>query len=549
MSYSVRRSMLAMLLLGAGTSACSDGGPLAAGPGDEARAAAGAQETLLALAPGAPLTLEQRGRVEKARARPTSGEVHVARTAPAAEALLASGRPIVLQVGPGRALTAVARRTEVRGAANLSWGGPLQNEDGWVDLVLTEKGITGALRAGSESFSIQPVGGGLHAVVRVDRSRLPPDHPTEPAVGPVAAQQRQAPAPRRAEAGTLAVGGSMAQASAMQSSVSTYQDLLVAYTPAVANAWWDVTGLAQLAVDQTNQSYQNSQIGLGVRLKGVHLTSYSESGRTYEQHLSAARTMNDGYMDELNGVRNNTLSDAVMLLVDSPGYCGIAYLNATMQYAYGVVKYDCVAYNNYSFQHELGHVQGAQHDRISSSSAPYPYGHGYFAPNNAWRTIMAYPKPCGDCPRINYWSDPYTTYTDGQVMGTVDYENNARVLGNTKERIRDYRTLSHPLNVTHDNAGVANVAPKLSWSPVAGAESYQVWGCVVDNGSYYYESCFQPVGGNYSGTTYQNWYPSPSQTGSTSSSYNCPRIAMYRVRTYSIEGLSGYFQQIGVCVF
>jgi hypothetical protein len=42
------------------------------------------------------------------------------------------------------------------------------------------------------------------------------------------------------------------------------------------------------------------------------------------------------------------------------------------------------------------------------------------------------------CPRINYWSSPLRTY-GGQVMGTANRSDNARVLNNTRATISSFR--------------------------------------------------------------------------------------------------------------
>ena len=537
-----------MLLVAAAVSACADlRSPTGNTPADPP-SGSGAQEALFTLAPEAVLAPEPRTRLERVVNRPAITEVHVARLSRSARALLVPGRTLVLNVAPGRRYVATGQRVTDRGDGPLSWSGSLPGTSGSVNLVLTEKGLSGVLRVDGATYAIQPIGNGLVAVARTDRSHALLDHPDRLPEEPAA--QRQPPAPIPAPAPGAGPGGGPMHVVYWPDTAYTHHDLLVAYTPSVAAASWDVMGLSQVAIDLANESYENSGIDLAVRLAGIHQVSYSEAGRSHEQHLSYAQNSGDGHMDDLPGARNSTRADVVMLLVDDLDYglyCGLAPIAASNAKAYSVVHHGCIG--QLTFHHELGHVQGARHERANDpSTSPYPYGHGYAAPNGAWRTVMATPAACNGCDRINFWSNPYKNHpVDGQVMGTVAHEDNARVLrGQTA--IRDYRTLPAPGNVAHANPGVPNVAPRLSWSAVAGASSYQIYGCTVDNGGYYFESCFMNVGGT-SATSWQNYYPSPAQTGSLSSSYNCPRIAMYRVRTSSPEGLSSYQTQINICVY
>ncbi|MBI2381982.1 MAG: proprotein convertase P-domain-containing protein [Gammaproteobacteria bacterium] len=43
------------------------------------------------------------------------------------------------------------------------------------------------------------------------------------------------------------------------------------------------------------------------------------------------------------------------------------------------------------------------------------------------------------CTRINYWSNPLKTYTDGQAMGTSSQSDNARVLNATAATVAGFR--------------------------------------------------------------------------------------------------------------
>ncbi len=115
-----------------------------------------------------------------------------------------------------------------------------------------------------------------------------------------------------------------------------------------------------------------------------------------------------------------------------------AAIKATATSAFAAAHYTCIT-GYYSFGHEVGHLQGARHDRyVDSSTSPYPYGHGFIPASKSWRTIMAYGNNCSNCTRIQYWSNPLKTY-GGVAMGTAAYEDNARVLNETRGTVAGFR--------------------------------------------------------------------------------------------------------------
>lgn len=550
-SFRTSRPWLASILaLLVSLTACSDRVPLGVnGPGDGARTRVAAQDDLFTLVSDAPLTRDQSGHLAEVRTRHTTAQVHVARLSGEPGRLLGQGRAVILTLAPDKRYVALGKHVAKRGDSNVSWSGPLQGVTGWTDLVLTDKGVTGVIQADQETYSIQPLGGGLHAIARVDRTKLPPAHPPrlldgaevvepiEPLTGALALALAQSPASLVAQASTDNPSG-------------IWWDVLVVYTPSVAAAYYDISGLIQLAMDQTNQSYVNSNVYARVGLAGSRQVNYSESGRSYSQHLSALQSIGDGLMDEVPALRNSTVADVVVLLVNDGEACGqAAAILASRTNAYAAVHHSCIGTNTYTFQHEIGHLQGARHDRyVDGSSTPYQYGHGFVAPTGTWRTIMAYGNACGNCAPVNYWSNPNITYPPtGQAMGTVTSEDNARVLNNTARTIRDLATLPNPQNVAHANPGVPNALPSLTWTAVPGAEYYVVQGCMIDNGSYYFESCFSTAGTPYANSWSVQF--SPRQTGSTNGSYNCPRIVMFRVRSYNRTGQSDYGYQVNICVY
>jgi hypothetical protein len=261
------------------------------------------------------------------------------------------------------------------------------------------------------------------------------------------------PVPAKSKLGTVAMW-------APQSALSPQLvriDVLVAYTPAAAAATGDINGLIQLAFDESNRSYANSGIALTLGPAFVGQVDYSEAGRTYAQHVAALQSPSDGIMDVVHTWRDQYSADVVALIVNDASYCGLAsVILAGATNAFVAVHYDC-ATGYYSFGHEIGHLQGARHDRAvdPNSTNGTQSVHGYVEPNLTWRTIMAYPDACGSCLRVQYWSNPNVTYPPtGQPMGTTTYEFDAQELDADKFGMGVFRT-SFPVSI----AGAARMAP------------------------------------------------------------------------------------------
>jgi hypothetical protein len=219
--------------------------------------------------------------------------------------------------------------------------------------------------------------------------------------------------------------------------------VLVVYTESAANASGSIGNLILLAQDETNTSYSNSSISASVNIVLTAQVSYNEALRSYLDHVNFLQGTTDGEMDIIHTWRDQYEADVVVLIVNDGELCGRAYqIMATANTAFAAVYYDC-ATGNYSFGHEIGHLQGARHENDPSGT----YEHGYVDPNCGWRTIMATVSACADL-RVQYWSNPNVTYPPtGQVMGTSTSNDNARKLNETKSTIAGFRPPPPPPTV------------------------------------------------------------------------------------------------------
>ena len=231
-------------------------------------------------------------------------------------------------------------------------------------------------------------------------------------------------------------------------------DVLVVYTQTAASASADIESEILLAVEETNISYENSNINQRINLVHTAQVSYTDDSNlniktTLTQHLASD---GDGYLDEVHDIRDQYKTDAVVLIVENGGgYCGMAYMMEVVShffepYAFAVVARSC-ATGYYSFGHELGHNMGARHDCYVDTDPdhyllPYPYAHGYVNTTDQWRTVMAYGNACGGCTRLPYWSNPDVEYNQ-DPMGTdsgVCQADNHQSLNNTAATVANFRS-------------------------------------------------------------------------------------------------------------
>jgi hypothetical protein len=417
--------------------------------------AAGAAGLLLAgsaSAAGKPLFVSGNGKadarndrvLERLLANPSTRDVKVVNV----DASASDGAQIELSVG-GRQLTVNRSRAErtatgsdvwygrVQRAANTAYAPRETSADPLNDVVLVRRGnqITGSVRVDGQLYRIRPLPSGASAVVQVDENGMPADHPEDAyrAIFEAAVRDKKVSAqgkPCRTNCGGT---GTPVDPGPTQ----TIRVMVVATNDAIAAYGGDMQALVELAVAESNQGYANSNIGINMVLANYSTTTYATAGMSTD--LSRFRGTSDGYMDGIHAVRDSSAADVGMLVANDASACGLASgIGSTAATAFATAYWDCIT-GYYSFAHEIGHLQSARHDPATdSSTSPYPYGHGYREPSNAWRTVMAYNCTGAGCPRINYWSNPSVTY-GGVPMGTYDKSHNQRVLVETKATVAGFR--------------------------------------------------------------------------------------------------------------
>jgi hypothetical protein len=105
----------------------------------------------------------------------------------------------------------------------------------------------------------------------------------------------------------------------------------------------------------------------------------------------------------------------------------------------------------------MGHNMGANHDPyVNPEPGAFAYSHGlsHIGTNsgNSWRTIMAYNNQCfdtvGGCTRLQYFSNPLVTYSDGNPMGDGPARNNALTLNKSANAVSNYRAKVVPITAS-----------------------------------------------------------------------------------------------------
>jgi hypothetical protein len=210
-------------------------------------------------------------------------------------------------------------------------------------------------------------------------------------------------------------------------------DVMIYYTPAArmeAGGSSAMQAECQMAVDTANQTYIDSFIDARQRLIFRGEISYAETADV-EVDRNRLQVHDDGIMDAVHADRDVYGADVVCLFVNDsdPDTCGIAYcLPADYGLAFCVVKRTCAS-SNFSFAHEVGHLQGCAHNREDAGTGCNQYcdSYGYRftgMSSQKWRTVMAYdtdPPQVTEYTRIGRFSNPYVMF-DGVPAGATGTE-------------------------------------------------------------------------------------------------------------------------------
>jgi hypothetical protein len=342
---------------------------------------------------------------------------------------------------------------------------------GTVVLTLSRDTLAGILHGNGKAYRIHVTPQGGYEVQEADPSKIGhggPDAP-RPQMAPGARPKSLAVVPQADGAGTI--------------------DLLVVYTQAVtAQAGSDAAVQAEIAnaVAATNLAYANSGVTQRLRLVHAEQVTYTESGdlgTDLDRVSNVAGGMAsgpDGFMDNVQALRDTWGADEVSLWVTGPGFgvVGIGWLqdpapnSGFERFAYNALEWDTATFN-LTLAHELGHNMGLRHDAfMDSTPTPYPYAHGYIDLVQRYRTVMAYDNQCNasgfSCTLITNFSNPAVLHS-GTPTGNASTADEHHVLNNTALTVANFRqavntagTIQMAASTVNTNEGAGSVAVTVS---------------------------------------------------------------------------------------
>jgi len=442
----------------------------------------------------------------------------------------ASEEGLVLDLFPDTVVKAEKSYTEQRGDEDYTWFGHAQgNTDDAVILSVVNGKLAGMVMRDGDLFHIRPTASGNYEITEVDQATFRAEGSDEAIDLPLAKKTRKLKAVKdgtRTSARPAATrdSGSLDASQIDQQEIEAvelgprqyskkrytavedkykiffkpftaedYSDDLSIYIATIDVAFLVTTTVEanhsgylaeiQLAVDQANRAFVDSDIYVQLNRVAATLTPYQATTSCSQPHLcpqtdlKRLRSKSDNHMDTIHAMRDQWKADIVTLLVnDYPGACGRAF---TLFYGepksdwsvngFNVVAFDCMTEGK-TFAHEISHNFGATHDWFVEPSyncpagqvpfgsnnacitpqvdawGPSSYGHGFVtlggATSIAGRSIMAYPDECmallnGDCTQRLRFSNPAQGW--GVPKGQYHASDNRSVINENRGLVEQYR--------------------------------------------------------------------------------------------------------------
>jgi len=330
---------------------------------------------------------------------------------------LAPGEQIVFHPPAAPPITAAVEQIDHRSPLSWSLKGRLEGDaDGFFILCVEDDAAAGLIQSTADGklYQLSYVGAGVHEFAPVEAFTIPDCKTSGQAPAAISpphkpSQPPTASAPRGGCEPPAPIG-----------------DVVIWYTPAARAAAGGTNAMnaqCQLAVDTANQTYVASLVTNRLKLVFRDEIAYTESGDV-ETDRNRLKGTSDGFMDFVHADRDFFGADFVSLFVESPDACGIAYCTPDgSDEGFCVVHRPCAS-SNFSFAHEIGHLQGCAHNREDAGSGCnefcYSYGHRFFGNSGTgWRTVMSYDTDPSQFTRVGIWSNPDVSF-DGRPCGVFN---------------------------------------------------------------------------------------------------------------------------------
>lgn len=230
-------------------------------------------------------------------------------------------------------------------------------------------------------------------------------------------------------------------------------DVLVVYTARaaaeMAGRGRDMGQAIAHAAAQADTAFHNSGIDLHVNIVHYQQVGYVEDMRWPITDLSNLRGA-DGA--EIRALRERYKADQVTVIRHPNRGYNVAVNLKTIdpekmrdwyEYAYSVIRSDCIDESYRCFVHELGHNLGAGHNRDEGDGPGlFEDSYGYHFPEKitaqtpcVFGTMQDY--ECADDLRIPYFSNPRVLY-QGHPTGVAGRADNARAINAAKLFVANY---------------------------------------------------------------------------------------------------------------
>ena len=364
------------------------------------------------------------------RQTPTTGNLELINIDPRA----LQGNAVKLSLSRSQTRTLLRKSQEVLSQSDFIWHGAFADAHGTATLTVHNGSVTGLIFDGPDVYRVEPVAGSVHALIKIDRSKLPPPDPPNP---PGAENKRQ---------GKHTSSSKSPKVRSSNRNEPIVVDVLVVYTPsALIAANYSIDPWINTWIWNANEWFQNSLVNIKLQVVDrIELSGYDEGDKGTDDILA-----DFAGNDFVNKKRDEAGADiAVLIEKNKKDWCGRAYQGpVSASKAFAIVHYECMAGTSGALSHEIGHLFGAAHEP-GNGLASFSYGHGYqhLDPTLGFFTIMAYPciagfpSPVHDfCPNpIGYFSNPDVKW-NGMAVGDAATYNNARVLNQNAAKIAALR--------------------------------------------------------------------------------------------------------------
>ncbi len=372
---------------------------------------------------------------------------------------LTDGPRFTLDLFPDVQLDAQVTRVEATHSGGIAIIASIEGSP-FGSAVIVQNGnvMSGSIAMPGGTYSILPAEPGTVRIAKVNPSLVPPER------DPV---QTKGAAPMAED--SAGVGDAPADTGKLV-------DVIVFWTPAAQTAAGGAANIQtniDTAITLTNTSYRNSGVAQRIRLVSKQAATYNEA--TGDPFGDALNAISGGSVPTAGGStvgaqRNAFGADEVVMVINDPSFCGLAWLPGTISagnqnQGFAVVGGGTCLTSNLSFGHELGHNMGAHHDPYVLGGGPcgdgkekgaFCYSRGFShigaSSGTSWRTVLAYNNNCaatvGGCTRLQYFSNPMVNYTDGFAMGDGPYRNNALTLNKSVAAVSNYRATVVPITAS-----------------------------------------------------------------------------------------------------